>query len=665
MTATNVLFSAPTAFDAEEAKDLSIIGHAVAGDATASAPQITTFVGQTHTRNDAISVSADTTIDGLTLTVGLWYFPEDTGAGAANVSQLVQVPGSSSPGGAVDRVAGVLPIAGDVPIAALIAALDAVTDVDFLTNAEKAIVAAITNAGSGQIITAAERTQLVATVAAQHSHSNQAVLDAITNVGSGQIITAAERANLIAAFADVTNQADIQSLLGVAAGTAQLPAIPAGSGAIVPAGDLATQIAVVKAIADAGGGLGPDLVAIEALATTGIAERTGPDTWVTRAIGLLVNNLVERSARGGIVYGDTGVNSQIWVSDEHTDQSWKLRYGANDGVATDRFTLTPAGVVNVLAGGDYQIDGTSIRGVSADANNALSDGADGKPFLDSSALSGTRIVATAALRDAEVNLTAGEKLIVLDVDGQGNRAVYEIAIAGATFAAATTIRTEAPPVLSVIPAPVTAESPNLVDLKGHATLDDTLLLKRDDNSGYNDIGAAAGSINISSLPAATTPLVGNELVPIEQGGNNRQVAASELGGTPIPAGAIGSVFIQSTLTDDTRVHLEIPGGFTFSNAGNGELVRIRFTLPSEVLSAGLSVNAGSAEFTASIDSGPGTASTPITGIENIAANTVAITNAAATANQNGTAGQYFVVALSNVAAAVSGFVDFGYRWTGV
>lgn len=74
-----------------DAQDLTLIGHAVLADATPSAPQITTFVGQTLGRHDAISVSADTLIDGRTLTTGLWYAPEDSGPAAADVNDLVKL----------------------------------------------------------------------------------------------------------------------------------------------------------------------------------------------------------------------------------------------------------------------------------------------------------------------------------------------------------------------------------------------------------------------------------------------------------------------------------------------------------------------------------------------------------------------------------------------
>jgi len=57
------------------------------------------------------------------------------------------------------------------------------------THSNKAILDGITSVGSGQIITATERSNL-------HTHSNKAILDGITSVGSGAIITAAERSGL-------------------------------------------------------------------------------------------------------------------------------------------------------------------------------------------------------------------------------------------------------------------------------------------------------------------------------------------------------------------------------------------------------------------------------------------------------------------------------------
>ena len=234
----------------------------------------------------------------------------------------------------------------------------------------------------------------------------QDIANAIAAAGGGSVNTVAGVAAVagdipLAALLTALGLDDIQTLLGVAAGTATLPAIPAGTGTVLNAGDLVTQLAELKNRIDAGGGaIGGDLTALEALAATGFAvrtaadtwaqrslvapaagftitngdgvagdptfvlandlaalealaangvpERTGADTWTQRLVGLLANNLVERTARFGIELGDNAAapNAQRWFIDEADNQGIQFRYGATDAAATPRLIIPPgAGAV--------------------------------------------------------------------------------------------------------------------------------------------------------------------------------------------------------------------------------------------------------------------------------------------------------------------------------
>lgn len=76
------------------------------------------------------------------------------------------------------------------------------------------------------------------------------------------------------------------------------------------------------------------------------------------------------------------------------------------------------------------------------------------------------------------------------------------------------------------------------------------------------------SKKISELPAATTPLAGTELVEVVQGGVNKKVAASALGGT----GGVSTQCIPVACSDETtvlttgtaKVTFRMPYAFTLS-----------------------------------------------------------------------------------------------------
>lgn len=173
-------------------------------------------------------------------------------------------------------------------------------------------------------------------------------------------------------------------------------------------------------------------------------------------------------------------------------------------------------------------------------------------------------------------------------------------------------------------------------------------------------GVSGGAITLSSAV---------DFAAIESDGTNwtRYAAggAAAAGGGALPAiGANGSIVIQSGGAN-VRHHLRIPICFKF-NQGNGEIARVIPSLPFEVESVSLSVESGGpVDFTAAIDSGPGTASTNITGIGGVTANAVALTTANATAANTGTNAQYLTVTLSGAAGVVTGYLEAHYKWTGV
>jgi len=112
-------------------------------------------------------------------------------------------------------------------------------------------------------------------------------------------------------------------------------------------------------------------------------------------------------------------------------------------------------------------------------------------------------------------------------------------------------------------------------------------------------------------------------------------------------------------------NLVLTSGHHFINATAGEILRIPITRAFQVNSVAVSVTNSQTDFTASIDNGPGTTSNDITGIVNVTAATLALTQGTATAANIGTPGQYLVVTLSAIPGAVSGFIETRYEWTGV
>jgi len=71
------------------------------------------------------------------------------------------------------------------------------------------------------------------------------------------------------------------------------------------------------------------------------------------------------TANGNIQIPDTGSNGQFWFTGEDSGQNFVLYYGADESAAISagpRFVVSPAGVVNVPTGGDYQINGVTIQG---------------------------------------------------------------------------------------------------------------------------------------------------------------------------------------------------------------------------------------------------------------------------------------------------------------
>lgn len=135
-------------------------------------------------------------------------------------------------------------------------------------------------------------------------------------------------------------------------------------------------------------------------------------------------------------------------------------------------------------------------------------------------------------------------------------------------------------------------------------------------------------------------------------------------GASIPTGSNGSIPVQSggAYTAQQVTHTT---GHQFRGSGNGEVLRIPITLPFIIDQVSVSVSANSADFSAFIDTGPGTAQTAITGIQNVSASTVALTTGTATAANTGAAGEYLVVSFSSVATTVDGFIESRFRWTGV
>lgn len=81
------------------------------------------------------------------------------------------------------------------------------------SHANDAVLDALSDAGSGAIITVGERSDLGLNTASRHSHTNKAIIDLINDAGSGDIITVSERADLVAAKAhadgDLDGHADV------------------------------------------------------------------------------------------------------------------------------------------------------------------------------------------------------------------------------------------------------------------------------------------------------------------------------------------------------------------------------------------------------------------------------------------------------------------------
>jgi len=531
----------------------------------------------------------------------------------------------------------------------------------------------------------------------------------------------------LAALITALGQDHIQNLLGVAAGTNQLPAVPAGTGVILNAGTAAAQIAELKSRIDAGGGsVGGDLTALEALTTIGIAERTAVDTWVTRAVGLLVNNLVARSLRGGIEFADTAGNGQKWWVDEETDNSLVFRYGATDGTATARFTIPPGGLT---LGGSLDLSSNGGANVNTAAVTKID-------------IDGTRATLTESATAGEMNLAFAESLVMrgdynattnnpdlttatlqvqgdayrVSVDGNqdiGNGAedfsvddiVYrhtdgtwrqmrfrtapgaaqtgttpaQTVSLGASFSsdpipfpdAISTDHFAASAGIDIGFLPTgTVATPHIIQATAHYQADGFVRIIVDNLSAdnvplpainwtiykVNESQAAGAGGGGGSQIALTTPFTtSSDLVAVNTRDAVEEVKA--LAETPLSAVGPGAVLMEQTGGGHAGELVTESITPRFIGAGDGLVLRMGpFGFPVRVVDCGVSVDNGeSGEFSLETDTGPGTTSAGVPGISDVAFATLARTSVPPTTPTTiYPAGAEFVLSFSNTSAAIDG-----------
>jgi len=148
------------------------------------------------------------------------------------------------------------------------------------------------------------------------------------------------------------------------------------------------------------------------------------------------------TANGNIQVPDTGSNGQFWFVGEDSGQNFVLYYGADETTAIGsgpKFVVSPAGVVNVPTGGDYQINGVTIQGGggggSVDSVAGVSpDGTGDVPVAS---------LVTAVDANPDTNfLTDAEraKLAAVEANATADQIAAEVPISAITNIAATNVQ---------------------------------------------------------------------------------------------------------------------------------------------------------------------------------------------------------------------------------
>jgi len=321
--------------------------------------------------------------------------------------------GGGGGGGAVSNVVG---FTGGITAGQIGGALNAAGDLNLLTDAEK--TAALGSAG------AAATAQTAANAAQASANANTA---------------------------DV---ADIRATLGTADGDTTMPAMAAGNGAGIAAAPVTTQLAAVKALADAGvnsvvSNTGALTGAAPAGAEFGIDTTTGQTffvsggNWTASPAATVDLNTTVSDERGANGAGNTAPASQPTptpdVGDLHIevydDVTIYFTAAATNWTAPARTEIARgAAVLPTTTKGDI-----IVRTATTDVRLPIGAAATMR-VVDASTATGFRDVprfidtATVASRNGEGPLFAGQYVVVAD-DGNGSEQIYLMKADGATFAA--------------------------------------------------------------------------------------------------------------------------------------------------------------------------------------------------------------------------------------
>jgi len=464
------------------------------------------------------------------------------------------------------------------------------------------------------------------------------------------------------------------TLLGVTSGQTDFGTIFTGT--TIP--DNATLTAALQALetaVEAAGGASFDIIDAAGDLMIGTADNT-----VGRlGIGAALQQLRVNAAGTALEWAAPSSGVTNWLALNDTPNAFTgfasqlVRVNAGE-TALEFINVNPLDANLIDAAGDLLVgtaDNTAGRLALGTANQVLrvNAGATALEYADPASSVTVTTVDTPALRDAVANVSPGDVVIVTDVDGLGTEQAFFVETAAATFGAATTRKSGPIPTLDAAGGTpdlaALAASPDSADvyrLINHADtgIPDQIIVKRENNSGYN-LMASAGAFDIDSLPAGTAPVPGTAQVVASVGGVEQRFNASDLGGGAanaaalsfattsdldatntrdaieevkaesqdvIPALAEGSQFFEGA-TGDVRRRPSYGMVLNFEGLADGTVLRFPpIPLGFQVADVGVSVSNGeTTEFTAAIDTGPGTASNNIAGIVSVAAATLARTSA--------------------------------------